>query len=102
MTDGLTEDDGEWPDCTRYVVWPVARLPPLKPGDLDRSETARDLDCMRRGIPLGVRLRRLRADASAGSLVCRPKCPGLWRYVALSDGKWRGGRHERGPPERRQ
>ena len=58
MTDGLTADDGEWPDCTRYVVWPVARLPPLKPGDLDRSETARDLDCMRGGIPLGVRLRR--------------------------------------------
>jgi hypothetical protein len=59
MADGQTADDGdEWPDCTRYVVWPVARLPPLKPGDLDRSETARDLDCMRGGIPLNVRLRR--------------------------------------------
>jgi len=58
MSDGLTADEDEWPDCTRYVVWLVARLPPLGPGDLDRLETARDLDCMRGGIPLNVRLGR--------------------------------------------
>lgn len=58
MADSLTVDEDEWPDCTRYVVWPVARLPPLRPGDLDRSETTRDLDCMRGGIPLNVRLGR--------------------------------------------
>ena len=50
--------EDEWPDRTRYVVFPVARLPPLKPSALDRSETARDLDCMRAGIPLSVRLGR--------------------------------------------
>lgn len=58
MADGQTADGDEWPDCTRYVVWPVVRLPQLKPRDLDRSEAARDLDCMRGGIPLSVRLRR--------------------------------------------
>ena len=50
MADSLTADKDEWPDCTRYVVWPVVRLPPLRPGDLDRLETARDLACMRGGI----------------------------------------------------
>lgn len=58
MADSLTVDEDEWPVCTRYVVWTVARLPSLKPGDLDRSETIRDLDCMRGGIPLSVRLGR--------------------------------------------
>ena len=60
MTDSLTADmdEDEWPRCTRYVVYPVARLPPLEPGDLERSEAARDLDCMRGGIPLSVRLGR--------------------------------------------
>lgn len=58
MVENLTAGEDEWPECTRYVVWSVARLPPLKPGDLDRSESARDLDCMRDGIPLSIRLRR--------------------------------------------
>jgi hypothetical protein len=58
MADGLTADEDEWPDYTRYVVWPVARLPPLRPGDLNRTEPERDLDCMRGGIPLAIRLRR--------------------------------------------
>ena len=58
MAESLTVDEDEWPECTRYVVWPVARLPPLKPGDLDRSESARDLDCMHDGIPFSVRLGR--------------------------------------------
>ena len=60
MADSLTvdEDEDEWPYCRRYVVWPVVRLPPLKPGALDRTETTRDLDCMRGGIPLSIRLGR--------------------------------------------
>ena len=58
MVENLTAGEDEWPECTRYVVWSVARLPPLKPGDLDRSESARDLDCMRDGIPLSIRLGR--------------------------------------------
>jgi len=59
MADDLTagEYEGPWPEYPRYVVWPVIRLPSLKPGDLDRSEAERDLDCMRDGIPLSVRLR---------------------------------------------
>jgi hypothetical protein len=58
MADSLNVDDDEWPYCRRYVVWPVVRLPPIKPGALDRMETTRDLDCMRGGIPLSVRVGR--------------------------------------------
>jgi hypothetical protein len=60
MAENLTADVGEdeWPDCTRYAVFPVVRLPPLEPGDLDRMEAPRDLGCMRGGIPLSVRLGR--------------------------------------------
>lgn len=60
VTDSLTADmdEDEWPQCTRYAVFPVARLPPLEPGDLKRSEAARNLACMRGGIPLSVRLGR--------------------------------------------
>jgi hypothetical protein len=60
MAEKLTTDPGEdeWPNCTRYVVFPVARLPPLEPGDLNRSEAARNLACMRGGIPLSVRVGR--------------------------------------------
>lgn len=58
MADSSTTDEDEWPDCTRYVVFPVARLPPVEPGGLDRSEAARNLECMRGGIPLSVRLGR--------------------------------------------
>jgi hypothetical protein len=56
MADSLTADEDEWPDCTRYVFFPVVRLPPLEPGDLDRMGATRD--CMRGGIPPSVRLGR--------------------------------------------
>ena len=58
MADSLSAGEGEWPECTRYVVFPVARLPPLEPGNLDRSERERGLECMRGGIPLSIRLGR--------------------------------------------
>ena len=58
MADSLNVDDDEWPYCRRYVVWPVVQLPPIKPGALDRMEAIRDLDCMRGGIPLSVRVGR--------------------------------------------
>ena len=56
MAGHLTGDES--PECTRYAIWPVVRLPPLRPGDLDRSETARDLSCMRAGVPVSLRLGR--------------------------------------------
>ena len=58
MADGLTTDEDEWPDCTRYAIWPVVRLPSLRPGDLDRLEAGRDLGCMRVGVPFSIRLGR--------------------------------------------
>lgn len=58
MADSPSIDGDEWLDCTRYVVWPVARLPPVEPGGLDRSEATRDLECMRGGILLSARLGR--------------------------------------------
>lgn len=47
-----------WCEATWYVIYPVALLPRLEPGSLDRSESQRSPGCMRRGMPLRERLGR--------------------------------------------
>ena len=68
MADSLTvdEDEDEWPYCRRYVVWPVVRLPPLKPGDLDRTESRQGLGLHARRHPAQHPARASDLPASRG------------------------------------
>jgi hypothetical protein len=57
VTEG-TPREGEWPDTQWYVILPVAYLPAVKAGSLERMESNRNPACMRDGIPAPVRIGR--------------------------------------------
>ena len=57
VTEG-TPSAGEWSDAQWYVIFPVACLPALEAGSLERMEASREPACMKDGIPVNVRIGR--------------------------------------------
>jgi hypothetical protein len=57
VTEG-TPPGGEWPNTQWYVILPVACLPAVEAGSLERMEPSRNPICMMGGIPAQIRIGR--------------------------------------------